>query len=600
MKGFKRAALGLVLILVAGTATSGATYTASSTNAQTATAAADFGVHVSVDDPSSPIKGTKTISTTVSETAGGTITQVVIQRSPAGTNTWTTICTRNAAPWSCSWDTTGVTDGLYDLRATATNNNGYSRTSVVRQNVRVDNTAPAVTMSSPAAWSRGTITLDTTTLSDGSGSGIANVKYEYKTSASGTWTSTACTGSTSPFSCSFDTNTMTNGTTYDFRAIATDLAGNATTSAAITGRRADNANPSTSTMTDPGTNKSGTVALAGTAADAHSGVASATFEYSVAGAGSWSVACTDTTSPFAGCNWDTTGLNGLFDLRMIVTDVAGNTLASATIANRRIDNIAPSVSMTNPGSPISGTVAFTFSATDTGGSGVTSGKIQFTAAGGSTWSDACSDTTAPYTTCSASTAGVSDGLYDLRAYATDAALNAGTSTPWTNVRIDNFAPSAADVQTANGGATAGVIEAGDSITLTYSEEIDPSSIIAGWDGTGTQNIYVTGTHHNQGDRLMFLSSTSPFPALPLATSPGVDLNADFFANNSPAWAATLTRSGASFTVTFGALVQGGPVNTAAAAAAAMDWFPSSGAKDFLAKPSSTTTRAETGTSDRDF
>ena len=30
----------------------------------------------------------------------------------------------------------------------------------------------------------------------------------------------------------------------------------------------------------------------------------------------------------------------------------------------------------------------------------------------------------------------------------------------------------------------------DTITFSYSEEIDPSSIVAGWDGTGSQALYV--------------------------------------------------------------------------------------------------------------
>ena len=40
------------------------------------------------------------------------------------------------------WDTTGVSDGLYDLRVVTTDNVGNTFTSATITNVRVDNTAP--------------------------------------------------------------------------------------------------------------------------------------------------------------------------------------------------------------------------------------------------------------------------------------------------------------------------------------------------------------------------------------------------------------------------------------------------------------------------
>ena len=71
---------------------------------------------------------------------------VTFQRSPAGAGTWTTICAPTAAPYTCSWNTAGVADGLYDLRAIALDASGYSRTSTVSSR-RVDNTAPATGVS---------------------------------------------------------------------------------------------------------------------------------------------------------------------------------------------------------------------------------------------------------------------------------------------------------------------------------------------------------------------------------------------------------------------------------------------------------------------
>ena len=588
----RRAAIVVVAVIVCGTASSGANYTASSTNVQGFTAASDFGVHVTMNDPLSPRRGTVNLSATVTETNGGTITAVVYEKSPAGTNTWTTACTPSASPWSCNWVTSG--NGTYDLRARATNNNGYSRTSAVIPSVVIDNSAPTVTMTDPGAWFRGTISLQSTT-GDTGGSGMASVAYEYKTSAGSTWLP-ACSSSASPYSCNFDTTGLTTGTNYDFRATATDGAGNATTSASSTNRRPDNVNP-TGSLTAPLANLRGTVTLATTSpADAHSGLASVTMEYSAAGANSWSLACSTSASPWS-CAWDTTQVaNQLYDVRALITDVAGNTLTS-TVTNRRVDNAPPTTSLTDPGSPLSGTIPFSFSSADTGGSGLASGKVQYTAAGGSTWTDACADAASPYTACSFNSTILPDALYDFRSFVADAAGNTAASTVVANRRVDNFVPSGADVQTANGGATPGVIEPGDTITLTYSEEIDPSSIIAGWDGSGTQSLYVGFAHAGSGDTAGFYSAVNPFPALPLGS---VNLKADYVPSGGGNFAATMTRSGATFTITLGVNVGGG-VNSTAPAAAAMVWTPAAGAKDWLAKACSVTTRTETGTPlDREF
>ncbi len=66
--------------------------------------------------------------------------------------------------------------------------------------------------------------------------------------------------------------------------------------------------------------------------------------------------------------------------------------------------------------------------------------------------------------------------------ATDVAGNAktvnGTAT------IDNVVPTAANVQTTNvAGGTVGHAEKGDTVIFTFSEPIEPQSILAGWNGT---------------------------------------------------------------------------------------------------------------------
>src|SRR5439155_14572488 len=151
----------------------------------------------------------------------------------------------------------------------------------------------------------------------------------------------------------------------------TDAAGNQTASTVLSSRRVDNTAPS-ATMGNPGANVRGTVTLTSTTNDAGSGIASTEYQYSAAGAASW--------QPTA-ANWDTTALaDALYDLRVVVTDAAGNQTQSTPVANVRVDNTAPSATMGNPGAYVRATVSLT-STTSDAGSGITSTQYQYSAAG---------------------------------------------------------------------------------------------------------------------------------------------------------------------------------------------------------------------------
>src|SRR6185436_11375897 len=127
--------------------------------------------------------------------------------SPAGAATWTTICAPAAAPYTCSWSTAGVADGLYDLRAVALDASGYSRTSAVSSR-RVDNTAPAASVN-VATPLTGSATV-AATATDTGGSGVISVAFEYRPSSGGAWTS-ICTTGTIPYSCGWSTAALADG-----------------------------------------------------------------------------------------------------------------------------------------------------------------------------------------------------------------------------------------------------------------------------------------------------------------------------------------------------------------------------------------------------
>jgi hypothetical protein len=441
---------------------------------------------VAMTDPGTPLSGSITLAATATDIGGSGVASVVIQRSPAGASTWTDICTDNSSPYSCSFDTTTVGDALYDFRAVGTDVAGNSANST-SSNRRVDNVAPTVSLTDPGANIRGTISLDATA-SDGGG--ILDVKIQRSPAGLNIWTD-ICTDNSSPYSCATDTTTWGGDALYDLRATATDNAAR-TASSTVPARRVDNTLP-TVTTTDPGANLRGTITLIATASDTGSGVSSVTIQRSPAGLGIWTDICTDLSSPYSCTGVDTTtwGGDGLYDLRTAAIDVAGNPNTSATVANRRVDNTAPTAGLTDPGSPLRLTVTLNATGTDTGGSGVANVTIQRAPTGTSTWTDICTDTTSPYS-CSWVTTGVSDGGYDLRAVTTDNAGNSTNSTVVSNRVVDNTGPTATDIQTTNvGGGTAATPGQGDTMIFTFSEQIAPGTIVGGWNGTGTQTVTVT-------------------------------------------------------------------------------------------------------------
>src|SRR5690349_7037497 len=123
------AALLLGAVAAGGTQFSTAAYTATSAAPVTVTAANDWTPPtVAMTNPGSPLSGTVTLAATASD-ARSSVASVDLQRAPAGSGTWTTICTDDVAPYSCPWVTTAVADGTWQLRAVATDTAGYSATS---------------------------------------------------------------------------------------------------------------------------------------------------------------------------------------------------------------------------------------------------------------------------------------------------------------------------------------------------------------------------------------------------------------------------------------------------------------------------------------
>jgi hypothetical protein len=279
-----------------------------------------------------PARGAVTLRADVVNAGALVPLALYFQYSPAGSNSWTTVpgCAAGAlvTTRTCTWNTT--TTGDYDVRAIAAY--GVGNLTDVQAGVTIDNTPPTITLTVPSGTLSGTVTLTATTVDDDSG--MDTVTFQQRRAGTSTWT-TVCSDDLAPWTCPVTTTTLADGS-YDFQAVATDLAGNATTTTAQT-RTVDNTVASAS-VTSPaaGATVRGTVTVTA-AANSNRGVAKVVLEARATGTGTWTTLCTDTTAPYS-CDWNTSAITtGSYDLRAVLTD-AGGTVTTSAVVTVAIDN----------------------------------------------------------------------------------------------------------------------------------------------------------------------------------------------------------------------------------------------------------------------
>jgi hypothetical protein len=453
----------------------------------------------------------------------------------------------------------------------------------------------AVSLTDPGTPLRGVVALQATASSE---RGIDRVRFQTSPAGAGTWTN-ACEDTTAPYGCTWDTAGVADGS-RDVRALAVDQAGYQRAST-VAARSFDNTAPSVSVVAPSGP-LHGTVTYSMTAADGSgTGVTGVTLELRPSG-GAWSAVCTDNAAPYQCAGVNTALLaDGLYEARATATDGAGFSTTSAVVTNIRIDNTAPSTAtLTDPAATLSGNVALSGTAADAG-SGVAAWIAQYSVAGANAWTDGCSDIVTPFTTCTWATAGLTDGPYDLRALVRDAVGLQTASAVRANKVVDNdTTPTGADIQTANGGTTIGKAEPNDTITLTYSEVINPTTITAGFTGA-SMPMRVTFAHSGSGDRMDF--TTTAGARLNLVNSAtGLSLAGTTYVTGAVIFNATMVQSGTAIVITLGTIVSGGANIGTHATNSTMTWVPSATAQDWAAHAVGTATVTETtGTgADREF
>jgi hypothetical protein len=484
-----------------------------------------------------------------------------------GANLWTKPCpnfltTTGTSSWSEALPTNKLTDGhAYVLTVRATDGTGTT-TMATGPTFSVDNTAPTVSAAALAPVS------NTTTagfIAQGgqyyvyanatdAGSGVAGVTANVTAVTTGSTAVPLVAGTYSAF-----------GKTFTYRSAALTAAnplsaGNKNYTVTVLDQAAnshttpnqvvvvDNSAP-TGSITTPtsGSTVGAGVTVSANSADTTSGVASARFESSPHGLGTWSMIAIETSSPYS-ASWDTSSLadGASYDVRVVTTNNAGGSTTSAAVTVT-IDHTAPAAP----------SVPNLTSASDTGWSTTdnltndTTPTFTGTAEAGSTVTlyDGASmvgTTTASGGNYTVTATTLSSGTHLITATATDAAGNTSTPSAGLSVVIDTVAPvpTALVLQNGNGttNGTVGRIDRYDTATMTFSEQLSATSLCSAWsNGAGTQsltNVTVTIGDAGASDTLSLTSATCSLPAWTLVIGDyvgGGGATSATFTNSTLSW-----------------------------------------------------------------
>lgn len=204
---------------------------------------------------------------------------------------------------------------------------------------------------------------------------------------------------------------------------------------------------------------------------------------------------------------------------------------------------------------------------------------------------------------------LAQGTYTAQATQSDSSSNTATSAART-FTIDSTAPTPVSMSAVNGSGTAGHLDAGDTITFTFSERMLPSSILSTWNGASATPVKVRFFNGNGSNADSFtVLDTSNNATLKLengaASGPGgVTLGGSAnYVTGTVTFAATMTQSsdGKSFTIALtGSSDNASKITAAAVAAKSMTWTPKAGSTDMAGNAlASTQSWSETDV-DKDF
>jgi large repetitive protein len=325
-------------------------------------------------------RGSQLVTGNASDTQGGTVIRVWTQTRPAAGGSWTTsqspcdeMQNTGGQNYQCTWDSTQLADGDYDLRLQAIDNHDNTGTSPQTVRIRIDNTNPTGNLNinsdpvTPSPWLRGTAT-STSNAAD-AGSGVQSVQFQHRIDGSA-WT-TACTDTTVPYDCTLNTLQHNEGTPVDTRVIITDNVGN-TRSTALNNRMIDNTAPGQMLLgyNAGWINTNPNYTLSATGENPGSGRAEVQWRWNN---GNINSSTTPDGNPEGQINWSQEGIH---TLETRTSDNATNQ-SSWNSREVRLDTTAPTRTISGvPGSWVNANVSFVVDGQDNQGAAQNSGINQ--------------------------------------------------------------------------------------------------------------------------------------------------------------------------------------------------------------------------------
>ncbi|MDP9227748.1 MAG: hypothetical protein M3M99_01700 [Actinomycetota bacterium] len=197
------------------------------------------------------------------------------------------------------------------------------------------------------------------------------------------------------------------------------------------------------------------------------------------------------------------------------------------------------------------------------------------------------------------------GTYNYTLSSTDVAGNARTENGFSVV-VDNTAPAAADIQTANVNTIVGRPQITDTITFTFSEPVEPGTVLSGWDGSATAVVVrMTNGLILLGDDGFEIFNAADSAQLPLGT---VDLGrGDYIGGllggevarfGATGTSSSMVLSGNSITITLGTASGQGAIT--AGGNGTMSWDPVTTPTDRAGNSMNGAAVNESGGADREF
>lgn len=169
---------------------------------------------------------------------------------------------------------------------------------------------------------------------------------------------------------------------------------------------------------------------------------------------------------------------------------------------------------------------------------------------------------------------------------------AGTASASTTFTWDTAAPTAQDVGSANGTGTAGKIEQGDSLTLTFSEAIDPASIVSAWNGSA-MNVTVRVTNGTSGGNdTLTVYDASNTTQIPIGS---VDLDSTAYVTGDVTFGlsaprSTMSLSSGALVITLGVVSDSTKIPSSAVSKSKLTWAPSTTPTDLAGNSCTATSK----------